>query len=84
MLPLSLLVAVSGYYLPGMAPNNYLDNDQISVLVNALTSQKNMPFDYYNPKFHFCQPEAGPIAQSESVGSILMGDRLFNSPFNVC
>ena len=39
--------------------------------------------DYYNPAFHFCQPEGGPKAQPERLGSILFGDRIFNSPFNV-
>ena len=39
--------------------------------------------DYYNPAFHFCQPEGGPRAQPERLGSILFGDRIFNSPFDV-
>jgi len=39
--------------------------------------------DYYNPAFHFCQPEGGPTAQPERLGSILFGDRIFNSPFDV-
>jgi transmembrane 9 superfamily protein 2/4 len=40
--------------------------------------------DYYNPKFHFCEPEGGPKKQPESLGSILFGDRIFNSPYDVC
>jgi len=39
--------------------------------------------DYYNPAFRFCQPEGGPKAQPERLGSILFGDRIFNSPFDV-
>ena len=39
--------------------------------------------DYYNPALHFCQPEGGPKAQPERLGSILFGDRIFNSPFDV-
>lgn len=39
--------------------------------------------DYYNPKFQFCEPEGGPKKQSESLGGILFGDRIFNSPFDV-
>jgi len=38
--------------------------------------------DYYHPEFHFCQPEGGPKKQGESLGSILFGDRIFNSPFD--
>ena len=41
-----------------------------------------MPFDYYYPPFHFCQPKE-ITSQSESLGSILFGDRLYNSPFAV-
>lgn len=40
--------------------------------------------DYYYPSFHFCEPEEGVQKQSESLGSILFGDRIFNSPYNVC
>ena len=39
--------------------------------------------DYYNPAFHFCQPEGVPKAQPERLGSILFGGRIFNSPFDV-
>ena len=41
------------------------------------------PDDYYNPKFHFCEPEGGPRSEPESLGSILFGDRIFNSPYEV-
>jgi transmembrane 9 superfamily member 2/4 len=40
--------------------------------------------DYYYPSFHFCEPEEGVKKQSESLGSILFGDRIFNSPYDVC
>jgi hypothetical protein len=39
--------------------------------------------DYYAPEFHFCQPEGGPQKVSESLGSILFGDRIFTSAFDV-
>ena len=39
--------------------------------------------DYYNPAFHFCEPDEGPKKQPESLGSILFGDRIFNSKFDV-
>ena len=42
-----------------------------------------LPFDYYYEQFHFCQPpDLTPM--SESLGSILFGDRLYSSPINVC
>lgn len=40
-------------------------------------------YDYYAREFHFCQPTGGPKSQQESLGSILSGDRLYNSPFDI-
>ncbi|ODV59981.1 transmembrane 9 family protein ASCRUDRAFT_108999 [Ascoidea rubescens DSM 1968] len=41
-------------------------------------------FDYYFPKLHFCRPKDGKLEkQSESLGSIIFGDRIFNSPFEI-
>ena len=39
--------------------------------------------DYYNPQFHFCEPEGGAVKQPEGLGSILFGDRIFNSDYDV-
>ncbi|SCW04262.1 LAFE_0H09648g1_1 [Lachancea fermentati] len=39
-------------------------------------------YDYYFSKFHFCQPEKLE-KQPESLGSIIFGDRIFNSPFEL-
>lgn len=40
-------------------------------------------YDYYDKRFHFCQPEGGPEPRPESLGSILFGDRIFTSAFQV-
>ncbi|CAA7261611.1 unnamed protein product [Cyclocybe aegerita] len=40
-------------------------------------------YDYYNPKFRFCEPAGGPKQEPESLGSILFGDRIFNSPYDI-
>lgn len=39
-------------------------------------------YDYYYKKFHFCQP-AELKKQPESLGSIIFGDRIYNSPFKL-
>lgn len=49
----------------------------------AMSYQLLISDDYYHPKFHFCEPQGGPVKQPESLGSILFGDRIFNSPYNV-
>lgn len=40
-------------------------------------------YDYYYPKFRFCKPENGPKKQLESLGAIIFGDRIFDSPFDI-
>ncbi|KAL0575741.1 Transmembrane 9 superfamily member 2 [Marasmius crinis-equi] len=81
------------FYLPGAAPRNYARGDKVDLFVNALTPmllgtdnaklKSLINYDYYNPKFHFCEPEGGPQKQPESLGSILFGDRIFNSPYDL-
>ncbi|KAI8391495.1 uncharacterized protein BYT42DRAFT_197298 [Radiomyces spectabilis] len=77
------------FYLPGVAPNDYAEGDNVPLLVNALTPMSNqmvksvIAYDYYLPAFHFCRPSEGPEKQPESLGSILFGDRIFNSPFQL-
>ncbi|KAJ3528668.1 hypothetical protein NM688_g7964 [Phlebia brevispora] len=89
----SLLSSANAFYLPGAAPHDYHSGDTVRLLVNALTPMlagsdgakiKSMiNYDYYHPKFHFCEPEDGPKSEPESLGSILFGDRIFNSPYNI-
>lgn len=88
-----ILPGTSAFYLPGAAPHDYRAGESVKLLVNALTPMlagtdnakiKSMiNYDYYNPKFHFCEPEGGPKSQSESLGSILFGDRILSSPYNI-
>ncbi|KAH7914111.1 hypothetical protein BJ138DRAFT_1144427 [Hygrophoropsis aurantiaca] len=90
---LLVLSTVDAFYLPGAAPHSYENGDQVNLFVNALTpmlSGKNDPklkslinYDYYNPRFHFCEPTEGIQSQPESLGSILFGDRIFNSPYDI-
>ncbi|KAI0093045.1 Nonaspanin [Irpex rosettiformis] len=89
----TLFSSASAFYLPGAAPHDYHEGDQVQLYVNALTPMladydnakiKSMiNYDYYNPGFRFCVPEGGPKSQGESLGSILFGDRIFNSPFQI-
>lgn len=94
---LSMLAATgstTAFYLPGSAPRSFQPNDPVPLLVNALSPQIGskhhlqslLSYDYYNPAFHFCKPDGGrrePKTVSESLGSVLFGDRLYESPFEV-
>jgi transmembrane 9 superfamily protein 2/4 len=80
------------FYLPGVAPTSYKSGDLVPLHVNHLTPadseqspnvQSVLAYDYYHHEFNFCQPKDGPKPISESLGSILFGDRIFTSPFEL-
>ncbi|KAL8775565.1 MAG: hypothetical protein Q9209_000061 [Squamulea sp. 1 TL-2023] len=82
----------SAFYLPGVAPTTYEHGSTVPLNVNPLTpveSEKDaqlrsvIPYDYYHPAFRFCRPDGGPKDVSESLGSILFGDRILTSPFEL-
>jgi transmembrane 9 superfamily protein 2/4 len=73
-----------GFYLPGVAPHDYFEGESVPLYVNALGATDDLlAYDYYDPAFHFCQPEGGPVPLRESLGSVLWGDRLYSSPFKL-
>ncbi|KOS22842.1 Transmembrane 9 superfamily member 1 [Escovopsis weberi] len=82
----------SAFYLPGVAPTSYRPGDQVPLFVNSIKPvaapqdarlHSIVSYDYYHPAFQFCQPEDGPQYVSESLGSILFGDRIMTSPFEL-
>jgi transmembrane 9 superfamily protein 2/4 len=93
----SLLLALSplpasAFYFPGVAPTSYKTGDNVPLFVNHLTPADSQDdpklrsvfsFDYYHSPFHFCRPEGGPQYIRESLGSILFGDRIQTSPFEL-
>lgn len=85
-----LLTAVQAFYLPGTAPTSYKKDQEVPLLVNHITpslfheGNENFvySFDYYYKRLHLCQPET-LVKQPESLGSIIFGDRIYNSPFQL-
>ena len=82
----------SAFYLPGVAPTSYKQGDSVPLYVNSVkpgpgsnTARLHsvISYDYYNPAFQFCRPKNGPESISESLGSILFGDRIMTSPFEL-
>lgn len=56
--------------------------DPVTVKVNKLTSIKTqLPYEYYS--LDYCKP---PKIENvaENLGEVLRGDRIENSPFEVC
>ncbi|KIW10437.1 hypothetical protein PV08_11401 [Exophiala spinifera] len=83
---------VAAFYLPGVAPSSYSEGDRVPLTVNALTPSISrhdeqihavVSYDYYHPAFRFCRPENGPQRVRESLGSIIFGDRIQTSPFEL-
>ncbi|KAI8364031.1 hypothetical protein EDC96DRAFT_608750 [Choanephora cucurbitarum] len=86
---LATLSVSHAFYLPGVAPHDYTKGELVKLNVNALTPSSNqqvksvISYDFYNEQFHFCKPRKGEQEQSESIGSVLFGDRIFNSAFEL-
>ncbi|KAJ2719557.1 Transmembrane 9 super member 2 [Coemansia sp. Benny D115] len=90
----ALFIAVqpaNAFYLPGIAPHDYKVGEKVELQVNSLTPSLNsenklesvLSYNYYDERFHFCRPPGGPKAAHESLGSILFGDRIYGSVFNL-
>ncbi|TPX55876.1 hypothetical protein PhCBS80983_g04948 [Powellomyces hirtus] len=80
---LALASVANAFYLPGVAPRDYAKDAQVDLNVNVLTSDETLlPFDYYYERFHHVKPKHEENKR-ESLGSILFGDRLHNSAFEL-
>ncbi len=89
---LALPQLASSFYLPGVAPTSYRPGAEVPLYVNTIRPMAApqdsllhsvVSYDYYHPLFKFCQPKDGPNSVGESLGSILFGDRIKTSPFEL-
>ncbi|KKY17739.1 putative endosomal integral membrane protein [Phaeomoniella chlamydospora] len=92
LLALGLVNTASAFYLPGVAPTSYQLGEKVPLHVNALTPALSpqdeqlhsvFSFEYYHAALHFCRPAGGPKDVRESLGSIIFGDRIRTSPFEL-
>lgn len=59
-----------------------LQGDKVVLKVNKLTSIKTqLPYEYYS--MPYCRPEK-ILPSAENLGEVLRGDRIENSPYEVC
>jgi transmembrane 9 superfamily protein 2/4 len=71
----------SGFYLPGVAPKDYLPGEKVEIKVNKLTSTKTqLPYEYY--MLPFCQPDTLETV-AENLGEVLRGDKIMNSHYDL-
>uniref|UniRef100_A0A0D9X6A9 Transmembrane 9 superfamily member n=1 Tax=Leersia perrieri TaxID=77586 RepID=A0A0D9X6A9_9ORYZ len=71
----------TAFYLPGSYPHRYHPGEPLSPKVNSLTSPSSkLPFPYYS--LPFCSPPDGVVNRAaESLGELLLGDRIETSPY---
>lgn len=78
-----LVISLNGFYVPGVAPQDFLKGDLVEVKAVKLTSTKTqLPYEYYNLPIH-CKPLNGVKYKSENLGEILRGDRIVNTGYSV-
>eukprot|EP00808_Paulinella_micropora_P025623 g60805.t1 len=70
-----------GFYLPGVAPRDYEEGEDVTLKVNKLDSVKTqMPYDYYS--LPFCRPDSIEKV-AENLGEHLSGESIKTSPYNI-
>jgi len=81
-LPLLLLsTSASSLYLPGVAPREFLDGEEVPVKVNKLSSTiTQLPYDYY--ALPLCRPKELKYSV-ENLGEVLHGSKIQNSAYEL-
>ena len=78
---LLLAERAAGFYLPGVAPQEYATGAKVDMKMNKLTSTKTqLPYEYY--RMPYCQP---PSIENVAInlGEVLRGDRIVNSLYEL-
>ncbi|MBN3325185.1 TM9S4 protein, partial [Atractosteus spatula] len=77
----SILHTTNSFYVPGVAPINFHQNDVVEIKAVKLTSSHTqLPYEYYS--LPFCRPDK-VVYKAENLGEVLRGDRIVNTPFEV-
>lgn len=77
----ALVAVTEAFYLPGVAPREFADDELVEIGVNKLDSVKTqLPYDYYS--LPFCQPSE-IVEKAENLGEVLSGDLIETAPFKV-
>jgi transmembrane 9 superfamily protein 2/4 len=72
---------VGAFYIPGIAPEDYVIGATVDLKVNSLDSpMTQLPYEYY--QMGFCKPSKVESVP-ENLGEILTGDRIENSDYEI-
>ncbi|PIK36804.1 hypothetical protein BSL78_26361 [Apostichopus japonicus] len=79
----SLLVDTSAFYIPGVAPVEFKENDPVDIKGVKMTSTKTqLPYEFYS--IPMCEPPKDEIEHRlENLGEVLRGDRIVNTLYKV-
>ncbi|KAL3928028.1 MAG: hypothetical protein SGARI_005155, partial [Bacillariaceae sp.] len=76
------VVPTTGFYIPGVHPQEFAAGDEVPMKVNAVTSiHTQIPKDYY--RLPFCRPSDGPQMASENLGEFLTGNKIQSSAYSI-
>merc|ERR1719412_2485270 len=77
-----LVECATGFYVPGVAPQDFRKGDPIEVRAIKMTSSHTqLPYEYYS--LPFCPPKGGIRYKTENLGEILRGDRISTTAYDV-
>ena len=77
----ALVCPAAGFYLPGVAPQEYADGARVDLKVNKLSSvHTQLPFEWYS--LPFCRP-AEIVDKAENLGEVMRGDKIENSAYEI-
>ncbi|PIK37279.1 hypothetical protein BSL78_25879 [Apostichopus japonicus] len=79
----SLLVDTSAFYIPGVAPVEFKENDPVDIKGVKMTSTKTqLPYEFYS--IPMCEPPKDEIEHRlENLGEVLRGDRIVNTLYKI-
>ena len=78
----AMVSKTSGFYVPGVAPQDFSDGDKIDVRAIKMTSSHTqLPYEYYS--MDLCRPDTVLEYSSQNLGQIIRGERIVNTPYNV-
>jgi hypothetical protein len=73
--------AYAAYYIPGVTPTSFADEEPVILNANKVTSTKTpVQYDYYD--LPFCR-HSKFVSKADSIGDRLSGDSLTRSPYEV-
>lgn len=76
------LQLASSFYVPGVAPIDFIKGSPVEIKAVKLTSVKaQLPYEYYS--LPMCSPPGGIVYKAENLGEVLRGDRIVNTPYEV-